>query len=536
MKLGAALAVGLGLAAAVAAARPAAAETPRPPACTVEALQGIAGSAARILSARRVDAGAQTPAYCAVSGSVEHGTSIGFILGLPDAWNRKFLFYGIGGFAGMPTPIDVFPFNKGLKSGYATGSTDTGHKGTLEDATWALNNPAGVLNHYEDGVELSARAMKGLIGAYYGLAPEHAYFEGCSAGGRQAMVEAERFPTTFDGVIAEAPAWNYSRLLSTFALNAKEILRSPGAWIPPSAFVRIDRLVLEQCDEVDGVKDGIVIDPRRCRLDLKPLLCRPGEAAESCLSKEQLTTLDRIVHPPYAKGRPGYFGFQLTGTDRSEGWWGWPEWMFGTVHPVPDAGGRLNFAGDVLPPGPARGVGPNQFLLGEQFFRYMVMNDPAYDARSFDLERDYARLQARLGGVIDADATDLGGFVRAGGKLIIWHGWADNAIPPEMSIDLYERVRRDTRDRPGQSPLDQSARLFMVPGVQHCGSGSGLVWFDALPALEAWVEGGKAPERITAAQIVDAKPGRSRPLCPYPKAAVYSGKGDPDDQASFDCR
>jgi hypothetical protein len=536
MKLGAALA-GVGLMAAVMACRPAAAaETRQPPACTVEALQALAGSSAKIASARSVAAGDQTPAYCAVSGSVEHGTSIGFILGLPEAWNRKFLFYGIGGFAGTPTPIDVFPFNKGLKSGYATGSTDTGHKGTMEDATWALNNPAGVLNHYEDGVDLSARAMKGITAAYYGIAPEHAYFEGCSAGGRQAMVEAERFPTTFDGVIAEAPAWNYSRLLSTFLLNAQQILRSSDAWIPPQAFVGIDRLVLDQCDEVDGVKDGIIIDPRRCKLDLEPLLCQPGKAADGCLSKAQLTTLRRIIDPPYAKGRPGYAGFMLTGTDRSEGWWGWPEWMFGTVHPVADAGGRLNFAGEVLSPGPQRGVGPNQFLLGEQFFRYMVMNDPAYDARTFDLERDYSKLQSRLGHVVDADDTDLGRFVRAGGKLIIWHGWADNAIPPAMSIDLYERIRRDTPDRPGQPALDQSARLFMVPGVQHCGSGSGLVWFDALPALENWVEAGKPPERITASQIVDGKPGRSRPLCPYPKAAAYTGKGDPDDQASFDCR
>ena len=183
---------------------------------------------------------------------------------------------------------------------------------------------------------------------------------------------------------------------------------------------------------------------------------------------------------------------------------------------IPDASGKLNFARNILLPAAERGYGPNQFVLGEQFFRYIVANDPSFDARSFRLDRDVPKLEREMGDLLNADDTDVARFVRAGGKLLIWHGWSDPAIPAEMAIDLYERIRRDTIPQVGETPLDASVRLFMVPDVQHCGGGSGLTSFDALGALEQWVEQDRVPERIEATQLVDDKPVRTRPLCAYP--------------------
>jgi feruloyl esterase len=468
-------------------------------------------------------------------GHIEHGTRIGFKLGLPDIWNKKYLFYGIGGFAGQLDPIE-----SGIARGYATGTGDTGHTGTsVQDATWALNNPAGRVNHFETGTALAAQVLKNLTAAYYAALPAHAYFQGCSAGGRQGIVEAERFPGTFDGIVAGAPAWNYTRLLITFIENGKEILRSPDNWIPPEAFEEVDRLVLRQCDQHDGdgLADGIITDPRRCTPHLQELLCGPGAQSRSCLTQAQLSMLEKLIWPKFARTEQGYFGYRLSGSDRDVGpSWGWPKWFFGTMPPVLGKAGHLNFRADVLPEVPDRGVGPNQFLLGEQFFRYLVMNDPDYDARTFSFPRDARELQGRLGGLLDATPGDLGPYIRSGGKLFIWHGWSDPAIPAEMSIDLYKRIRRATKTYAGQAPTDQSVRLFMVPGVQHCGGGAGLTEFDPLGALEKWVEQGEAPDRVVASQRLEGKQARSRPLCPYPKLARYRGDGDPDNAGSFECR
>jgi len=445
------------------------------------------------------------------------------------------LFFGFGGFAGTLDPIEP-----GLARGYATATGDTGHQGaSVQDATWALNNPAGILNHFETGTALPAAVLKNLVTAYYGTPPTHAYFQGCSAGGRQAVVEAERFPDTFDGIIAGAPAWNYTKLLATFIENGRTILRSPANWIPPEVFNEIDRVVLDQCDasDGDGLKDGIITDPARCKVDLNVLRCGARMKPGTCLTPAQLATLRKLVRPDFANDEQGYFGYRLSGSSRDVGFsWGWPKWFFGTLPPVLDREGKLNFRADVLPEGAERGVGPNQFLLGEQFFRYIVKNDPRYDAREFAIRRDARALEGKLGGLLDANHSDVGPFIRLGGRLLIWHGWSDPAIPAELSIDLYKRIQRATQENPGQIPTDQAVKLFMVPGVQHCGGGAGLTQFDPLGALEKWVEQGHAPERIEASQVVDGKPTRSRPVCSYPKVAHYRGAGNSDDADSFDCQ
>ena len=537
-KLKAALVAGAALM-ALAAASPAAAANNGPDACAVAALQAMAPAGVVIEKAEAVSATKEAPAHCAVTGYINHGGKIGIRLLLPTAWNKKFLFIGIGGFAGAFMPMETSPYNEGLLRGYATGTTDTGHKGagTVDvagtDATWALNNPAGVINHFESSVDLSAQAMKSMVAAYYGDAPKYAYFQGCSGGGRQAMAEAERNPGAFDGIISEAPAWNYSKLFTTFLLDGQQILRSPANWISATQFEAIDRKVMAQCDDVDGLKDGIIMDPRACHLDLSKFGCAPGADPGSCLTPPQLATLRFLLDPPYAKGRTGYYGLYLTGADHVV--FGLQDSIFGSAKTRLDATGRPTFAPFAAPDAPL-GASPFAYQLGDQFFRYMVMNDPNQDARGFDIERDYPLIQQKVGFMSDADQTDLGRFFRKGGKLLIWHGWSDTAIPPGMSIDLYERIKRDTKDSAGQPPVDQSVRLFMAPGVYHCGGGSGLTQFDVLAAMEDWVEHGSVPERIPAAQIENGLPVRTRPLCRYPQVAHYSGRGDPNDERNFDCR
>jgi feruloyl esterase len=503
--------------------------------CTLEGVRSLASPPLSIDRVSHVDGTAAIASYCAVFGHIRHGTAIGFELGLPDGWNQKYLFYGIGGFAGQLDPIVA-----GLAKGYASGTSDTGHVGTsVQDAAWALHNPAGVLNHFESGTALPASALKALTAAYYRHVPVHAYFQGCSAGGRQAIVEAERFPSTFDGIIAGAPAWDYSKLLVSFIENGKAILRSSANWIPPEDFDAIDRVVQAQCSVKagDGTADGLLVNPLRCRPNLQVLLCRKGAGHGPCLTQAQIATVREIATAAFARAAPGYFGYPLAGSAGDAGLsWGWSKWFFGTLPPAADRQGRLDFRSDVLPQGSDLGQGPNQFLLGEQFLRYMVMDDPSYDARTFAFSKDAVRLDRKLGGLLDATQTDLGPFVRLGGKLLIWHGWSDPAIPPQMSIELYQRIEQSTRryeDQPGSS---DSVRLFLVPGVQHCGGGAGLTDFDPLDALDTWVAEGHAPDRISASQIADGKPVRSRPLCPYPKAAHYLGSGDPRQASSFVCR
>jgi feruloyl esterase len=501
--------------------------------CATARVSAMVSAPVQIESVDHVPATQDVPAHCAIVGFIEHGSRIGFSAALPDDWNKKFLFFGIGGFAGVLEPLQ-----RGIARGYATGTTDTGHKGSsLEDASWALNNPAAVLNHFETSVDVTARTLKALTAAYYGATPTRAYFEGCSAGGRQGVIEAQRFPGTFDGIVAAAPAWNYTKLLTSFIENGKRILQSRDNWVPPALFAQIDRVVMSQCDASDGLRDQIVTDPRRCKPDLRELACKTGSESQTCLTPAQLRTIESLVAPEFAKQEHGYFGFPLTGSERTAGYsWGWSEWFFGTMPPRPDASGAMNFVPNSWPRDPKQGLGPNQFVLGEQFFRYIVMGDPKFDARSFQFDRGGEKLQRDLGRLLDADDTDLGPFVRAGGKLLLWHGWSDPAIPAEMAIDLLTRIQRDTRQRPGQMPTDEAVRLFMAPGVQHCGGGFGLTSFDALGALEQWLEHGIAPDRIVATQLRDDKPVRSRPLCAYPKAARYRGTGNPDDAASFDCK
>ena len=492
----------------------AAAEAVPPTVCSQERLQETLGPGVKVETVAKVGVSGTRSAYCSVTGYIKRDGRIGFTLGLPEQWNRKFLFVGIGGFAGKAAPLDT-----GLARGYATASTDTGHTGLATQAEWALGAPAAVRNHFEVAVEMAAVTMQQATAAYYGAVPDHAYFDGCSGGGRQGLVEAQRFPDAFDGVISGAPAWSYTKLMTQFLQITQFIRQAPQSRIPPEVFGAIDREVLRQCDQADGVADGIIMDPAACRADLRKLLCRPNATAASCLTAAQLTVVERLTRPNHAQPGSGFHGIFLTGTDGRD--LGWYPWYFGPPPAVPG----LDLPAD-------QSIAAQ---LAIEFIRDMVMNDLEYDWTSFTIAKDSATIDRVLGDLPNADDTNMSVFFRRGGKLLLWHGWADPGIPPGMSIELYERIRRDTKG-PLAEPVDTSVKLFMVPGMQHCATGSGLTDFDRLSALEAWVERGETPETILATQRVDGRPARTRPLCPYPRVARFKGNGNPDEASSFECR
>lgn len=509
----------------VAAAFPAAAHaqpSSRPlGSCRAEVIQPTLASNVHIeLTALRRTLDAQS-SYCQVSGYIDEGSRIGFVLGLPAKWNGKFLFVGIGGFGGVTGSIDA-----GLAQGYATASTDTGHKGSpTDDASWALGNRPAVVNHFQRGVPLAVDVTKAITETYYEKRPNYSYFDGCSGGGRQALWEAEKFPEQFDGILAGAPAWNYTKLMMTMVENTNYMVNHPKGWIPEEKFAAIDAEVVRQCDAADGINDGMLADPRQCRPNLKKLLCTPQSSGKDCLTADQVGALEFLSRPRTpAEQKVGWAGFPLTGSESNAYGDGMPRWKFGSKPPIKGADGRVNFPSD---------GGPLQ-LLGTNFLRNIVRGDPSYDYHNFSVDKDGQQLESEMTPLTNADQTDIAPFVQRGGKLLIWHGWSDPAIPAEMSIDLYGRIRRDTKAIEGKS-LDQSVRLFVVPGLQHCQWGSGLTEFNRISALERWVEKGEAPDQLFAEQVAHGSVTRSRPICAFPKVAHYKGAGDINDAVSFEC-
>jgi feruloyl esterase len=450
-----------------------------------------------ITSATLLPAGAGLPEYCQVRGQIE--TEIGFEVRLPTDWNGKFYFQGVGGNAGV-----ILPPGPGLVRGYAAATTDTGHQGAppnpLFDGSWALNNPERQVNYGHRAVHLVTVSAKRIIEAFYGQPPEYSYFEGCSNGGRQALMEAQRYPGDFDGIIAGAPALDYTGFMMDWNWNAQALQRAP---IPANKVSLIANAVLRECDARDGLRDGLISDPRRCHFNPKKLQCRTGDGAD-CLTRDQVRTLRRIYAGPESPDEePIYPGFPPGHEDGGDGW---PLWMTGN---------------GIFP--------PLQLTAQDQYFRFFIFG-PAFDPLQFDYDKDRESV-APTGEFLNATDPDLSAFKARGGKLILWHGWADPALTPERSVgyflDVVDTLDEDTVD---------FFRLFLAPGVRHCGGGPGPNAFDMLTALENWVERDIAPDRIVATHFTGNTADRTRPLCPYPQEAKYKGKGSINDAANFVCR
>jgi feruloyl esterase len=409
-------------------------------------------------------------------------------------WNGKFLAVGNGGFNGE---IAYGAMRTALARGYATASTDTGHAGN--SASFALGHPEKVIDFGWRAVHEMTVASKQIVAAYYGAGPRLSYWTGCSAGGRQAMKAAQRFPADFHGIIAGAPGLDWTGRAGQAVRIAKVLEADAAARLPPAARQLLHEAALAACDAADGLRDGLISNPERCAVDPSVLECK-GAGTSACLTSAQIAAARLIysspVNPRTERAIPGLLpGSELGWTDL-----GWTA--------------------------SARATGLDQF-------RFIVFADPTWTIQRFDFDTDIVRAEEVDGGTINALDPDLKPFFDRGGKLLQYHGWSDPQISPAISTQYYGRVAQAVG---GADGLRGAYRLFMAPGMGHCSGGAGPNTFDMLTALEAWVEQGRAPDRILASHATNGVVDRSRPLCPYPQVAAYLGSGSPDEAENFVCR
>jgi hypothetical protein len=464
-----------------------------------------------IASATVVAASADAPEYCQVSGLIQ--PEIRFEVALPAAWNGRLYMFGNGGYAGEPlaAPNRAAIMKRALSRGFATAQTNTGHDAAVEPLGTFAASPQKFADYAFRAVHVTAVTAKRLLQTYYDGPLGHAYFDGCSTGGRQGLIAAQRFPADFDGIVVGAPVLNFSGTAISY-VGTQRALAAAGITVDQLKVVA--DAVYAKCDAVDGVKDGLIDDPRRCAFNPSADVPKcTGDAAAGCLTSAQLHTLDTI-YGSVKKGDADIF----------------PGWPVGSE--VAAAGPNNTSSPGWMPwfiaSGPNR---PVQALFGETFFKYLAFGkaNPTYDWLTFDVNADYDKMQATRA-ALDAVDPDLSRFKARGGKIVSYYGWADPALNPLMGVGYYESVV----NRMGPSTSD-FYRLFMVPGMFHCGGGVGTGSFDTMTPLVAWVEQGVAPQSIAASRLVDGKVVRTRPLCPYPETAIYNGTGSIDEAASFTC-
>ncbi len=504
--------------------------------CDATTLQGVAPAGATIASATMH----ASPSYCDVLGTIAtasegQNNTVIFELGLPSAWLGDFVMIGNGGFAGSLQAVSGGEFIAAVGFGLAAAATDTGHESALGslDGSFGLVGDEPALAAREDfsyrAVHLTALAGKAIAMAYYGAPGMFSYFDGCSTGGRQALVEAQKFPTDFDGIVAGDPA--IGDPIAGFNWNDQALLKSSAGYLTPADIELVDRAVLAECDRLDGVVDGLIQDPRKCHFDPRSLRCTAAKQA-NCLNNQQVKTLQAIYSGAVTNGNrrlyPGYMASDPGGPD------GWAQWITGFVAP------QFAAANPWGAPPASLAVAPFQWSFQDQFLKYFVFDDPAYDSLGFNF-RHKSNVSA-LNAIVtefrgNGENTDLAPFFNAGGKLVMYHGWSDPALTPRVSVDYYTAVAR--RLYGGDfSRLQTNARLFMVPGMHHCAGGPGPNVFDPLTPLIEWVQFGVPPASIVAAHFVDNDPtkpvDRTMPLCPYPQTAKYVG-GAVTQAASWVC-
>jgi feruloyl esterase len=441
------------------------------------------------------------PAFCRVAATLKpsRDSDIKIEVWLPaSGWNGKFEGVGNGGWAGT---ISVQSLARAVARGYAVAMTDAGHAGQSGDGSFAFNHPEKLVDFGYRAVHEMTVMAKALVRGYYGAAAKTSYWDGCSTGGRQGLMEAQRYPDDYDGIVAGAPANYMSHLLTASIWAAHATLKDPASYIPPAKYAAIHKAALDACDALDGVTDGFIGDPTRCRFDPKAILCR-GADALTCLTAAQVEAARKIYAP--AKN-------PRTGVE---------------IFPGLEPGSELGWAG--------LAGGPAPLSIAADYFKYVVFRNPAWDFRTLDFDKDVALADSLDHGDVNAIDPNLKAFFGRGGKLLMYHGWSDMLIAPRNTVNYYMSV---VRALGGAAAVDDSIRLFMVPGMGHCAGGEGPGNFDKLGPLEQWVEQRTAPERIVASRPAtkDAS-AATRPLCPYPQVAVYSGTGSANDAANFVCR
>ena len=491
----------------------------------------------QVVEARLIEASADVPAFCLVRGYVT--PNVGFKLQLPESgWNGKFFQAGCGGACGTTETVYAYGWDSAVRKGYATLTTDMGHKSGVQDGLWAYNNLQAQVDFGYRGTHVATLAGKAIVEHYYAKAPQRAYFSGCSTGGRQALVEAQRFPWDFDGIIAGGP-WiddTESAMDMVWAIRA---LRGPDG---KSILSHADRKLIHdaalgQCDRDDGVADGLIGNPLKCSFNPDTLICAQDKGS-GCLTAAQAEAVKKVYAGPMnSKGEKTFVGGPMPGSEM--------EWE----HLVPTKAA-------------SSAIFHSRSLMEDwatEYFRYMIMPGlgSSWQLNDFDFDRDHKRLGSTSGSLLSAANPDLRKFKAAGGKLILYQGWNDplGAIP-EKTIDYYELTEKTMG---GYVQMRDFARLFMIPGMGHCGGG-GASEIEYLDYLEAWVEQGKAPDVVIGTHVdmqkfLDARVENetfedralrrnsvlrdpknrrfTRPVYPYPIQAKYQGSGDPNKAESF---
>lgn len=465
----------------------------------------------------------QLPSFCRVIAEDKPTTdsNIRIEVWMPtNGWNGKFRGQGNGGFAGE---VDYRGLGLAIAEGYASAATDTGHAAQGTDATWALGHPEKIIDYAHRAIHKMTEVGKAAVKAFYGDGAKRAYFAACSNGGRQALMEAQRYPEDYDGILAGAPANYWTHLLAGALWDAQATTLDPENYIPRSKISAIANAVLAACDAKDGAKDGILNDPRQCHLDPTTMLCKTGNS-DSCLTQAQVTALKKLYQGAHdSKGKAIFPGFVPGG---EEGPGGWGLWIMG------DAPGQALL-----------------FAFGRGYFANMVYEKADWDYKKAKLDDAVAASDQKFGNVLNSTETNMKPFEARGGKLILYQGWNDAAISPLNAINYYEDVVK----KMGKQDVDAFVRFYMVPGLQHCGGGPGPNVFGQLGvspmndpqhniylALEEWVEKGTAPSAIIASKLEgDAPTGKvtmTRPICVYPEEPKYKGSGDTNNAANFVCR
>jgi tannase/feruloyl esterase len=433
------------------------------------------------------------PAHCRVSAVLKptSDSHIEMEVWMPAAnWNGKFQAVGNGGWAGS---ISRPALAAALLEGYATASTDTGHKSSeTPGGSFAPGHPEKLTDYGYRAVHEMTVHAKTVIRGFYGRAARFSYWNSCSNGGRQALMEAQRYPQDFDGIVAGAPAANWTGRAVAALWVAQAVHKDEASYLAPAKYPLIHSAVLQACDALDGVRDGILEDPMSCRFDPEVLRCKQADGAE-CLTGPQVETVRKI----YAATE---------------------------FYPGLAPGSELGWA---------TYGGPRPFTTGADHFKFIVFPDTDWDFRKLNMAEEATRAAKMDNGTTNALDPNLRAFFAHGGKLIQYHGWSDPQIPPLHSVNYYRSVLEALG---GAAKVQASYRLFMAPGMAHCGGGPGPNQFNALAALERWRESGVAPDQITAAHVSNNRVDLTRPLCPYPQVAQYKGAGSTSDAANFVCK
>jgi feruloyl esterase len=439
----------------------------------------------------------QLPAFCRVVGVI--APQITFEVWLPlENWNRKFEALGNHGFAGNIEYSDMGPE---LVKGYAVAGTDTGHAGN--DPLW-MQNEQQIIDYGYRGVHEMTEKSKVIIEVFYGQPARYSYFNGCSTGGKEGLMEAQRYPDDYDGIVVGTPNFAQIHNRAQYVWNAQATFANPETTLSGAKLPLINNATVAACDAIDGIVDGVIDDPRSCPFQPASLLCSFGQDPNTCLTAAQVGALEKV----YAGPRNPRTGEE--------------------VYPGLVPGSELGWGGHT--------TGPTLFSTADQFFKFMVYNDPNWDYKTFDFDTDLAYTDANFSHLLDAIDPDLRAFRNHGGKILNYHAWSSTVHTGPRTIEYYEDVvsfLNSGKSRRDFEKTQEFYRLFMAPG----GSGSkGPSSFDPLPYLERWVENGIPPKKIIAHHSTNGVVDRTRPLCPYPQVAVYKGSGSTDDAANFVCR